>query len=104
MVTIFDLSKVFEIVDHNLLFETRLTLGFNDKHILDFPPTSWAVTSHSHFRLFLIGSYDSGKHSSIGKLMISKGLNYRLCVDFCSSPISISVQIFHLTFKPYIYL
>lgn len=58
MVTILDLSEVSEIVDHSLLLETLFPFGFDDKHILDFPPASWAVT-YSHFRLFLIGSYDS---------------------------------------------
>ena len=49
MVTTFDLSEVFEIVDHSLVLD--------DTHVLLFPPTSWA--SHSHLGLFLIGSLDS---------------------------------------------
>lgn len=58
MVTIFDLSKVFETVEQSLFLETLLPFGFDDKHILDFPPTSWAMTS-LHFRLFLTDFHDS---------------------------------------------
>lgn len=59
MVTISYLAEIFEIVDHRLLLETLLPFGLDDKHILDFPPASWAVTSLSHFRGPLIGLYDS---------------------------------------------
>lgn len=103
MMTTFDISEVFDIVDHGLFLETLLPSDLMTKTFCIFllPLGLWLQIrfSGSSSLAYMIHLFFLRNHSSLGKLRTSIGLSYHLQVDSSSSPIPISTSIVYLSFK-----